>query len=68
MGFMYILGKVNSLHGDTVTLYARNSKQNFKNSQLIARGSFSVNQEFIIKNYPRFLFPPPDLLFSIFSQ
>jgi hypothetical protein len=44
MGCMYIIGKVNKLHGDTVTLYTRNSKRNFKNGHLSAHGTFSVNK------------------------
>lgn len=38
MGCMCIIGKVNKLHGDTVTLYTRISKRNFKNGHLTAHG------------------------------
>lgn len=47
MGCMYIIGKVNKLHGDTVTLYTRNSKRNFKNGHLTAHGRFSVKTGYV---------------------
>lgn len=42
MGYMYILVKIDKLYGDTVTLYNINSKRNFENGHMTARGMFCV--------------------------
>lgn len=41
---MYIIGKVNKVHGDITMLCIRNSKRNLKNGYFTARGKFSVKR------------------------